>query len=213
MYRFRPRSALLSILSVLSLTPLMAQADAPIAVHGIVAATLGTLAFTHLEGNSPFKASIAGTDHASIRVLAGQDDPMSTARIAHRWDWKTALWQNNHLKLSGAWEVSVGQWQAPDRFADTSLTDIGLTPVFRLSSPSGQGFFVDYGVGAHYLSQTKIRGYDKSTQFQFGDTAAVGWQASDWSLAYRYLHVSNANIEVPNPSTDFHMIEAAYRYH
>ncbi|OYX04636.1 MAG: acyloxyacyl hydrolase, partial [Thiotrichales bacterium 32-46-8] len=40
----------------------------------------------------------------------------------------------------------------------------------------------------------------------------LGWENQQFRLGYKYLHVSNANIEIPNPSTDFHFVELGYRF-
>jgi opacity protein-like surface antigen len=84
--------------------------------------------------------------------------------------------------------------------------------MFKLKQDASSPWYAEVGVGAHYLSNVRIKDYSKSTQFQFGDQFGLGWENDQFRVGYRYLHISNGNIETPNPATDFQTLEVGYRY-
>ena len=192
----------------------MAQADATFAVSGVVAATATAAVAGSLYGNSLTTVARSGIATQQISLLAGgdADGDMSSARLNYRLDPKQTFWKTADFALSASLEMSIGQWQADRKYRERSLTDVGLTPVFKIKSNENSPWYAEVGVGIHLLSQIDIKDYTKSTQFQFGDQFGLGWEHQQFRVGYKYLHVSNANIEIPNPSTDFHFIELGYRF-
>ncbi|MBD3767885.1 MAG: acyloxyacyl hydrolase [Gammaproteobacteria bacterium] len=191
-----------------------AQADAGIAVHGVVAATAGAAIVGSLYGNNLTDVARSGISKQQIGLLAGSDadGDMHSARLTYRIEPKKTFWKTKDFALSANLELSVGQWQADRKYKDRSLTDFGLTPIFKMKSHEKSPWYAEVGVGVHLLSQVDIKDYSKSTQFQFGDQFGLGWENQQLRVGYKYLHVSNANIEKPNPSTDFHFVELGYRF-
>jgi hypothetical protein len=189
-----------------------AHADAGLAVYGVVAATLGAGFGASIYGNGLANTAQSGIGKHQVSLMAGKDTDIDTARLAYRLEAKLPLWKTKDFALIGGLETSIGQWQADSKYPDRSLTDLGITPIFKLKRDEASPWYAEVGVGAHYLSNTRIKDYTKSTQFQFGDQLGLGWENHQVRLGYKYLHVSNGNIETPNPSTDFHMIELGYRY-
>ena len=192
----------------------MAQADATFAVYGVVAATATAAVAGSLYGNSLTTVARSGIATQQISLLAGgdADGDMSSARLNYRLDPKQTFWKTADFALSASLEMSIGQWQADRKYRERSLTDVGLTPVFKIKSHENSPWYAEVGVGVHLLSQVHIKDYSKSTQFQFGDQFGLGWENQQFRVGYKYLHVSNANIEIPNPSTDFHFVELGYRF-
>nr|MDA3806331.1 acyloxyacyl hydrolase [Thiomicrorhabdus sp.] len=90
---------------------------------------------------------------------------------------------------------------------------IGITPVFHYQ-PKNYRYtpFIEMGGGPHLLSDITIENDYKSTQFQFGSIFGLGVKNQDFEISYRYLHISNAGIEMPNPGTDFHNIHVGYYF-
>ena len=92
-----------------------------------------------------------------------------------------------------------------------------MTPVFRLQRhPFGATRIQPYleaGVGFHLLSEREIENIILSTSFQFG--IDVGWGLL-WGhdrrveLGYRFQHLSNAGIRLPNPGINFHLLYLGY---
>jgi len=192
--------------------PVVAQADAGLPLYAVVAATATAAALGNIYGNSTIDVFSSGVSKHQVSILAGSDTDIETARLAYRFDFNKAQWQTKNFVLSTSLEASIGHWQSPNRFAYRSLDDIGFTPMFKLKTDNNSPWYAEVGVGIHYLSDVRIKDYSKSTQFQFGDQFGIGWENSTFRVGYKYMHVSNGNIEIPNPSTDFNMIEVGYRY-
>lgn len=209
----RTKVQIVAALSAISLAP-VAQADAGFAVYGIVASWLAAGAAGSIYGNGLTNVATSGVGAQQISLAAGvdQDDHMNTARLAYRLDAKQALWKTDYMVLTAGLELSLGQWEADKRYANRHVTDFGITPMFKVKASENSPWYAEVGVGAHYLSDVKIKDYSKSTQFQFGDQFGLGWENEHFRLGYQYIHISNAEIETPNPSTDFHLIELGYRF-
>lgn len=192
----------------------IAQADASLAVYSVVAATASAAIAGSLYGNSLSDVARSGISKQQLSLLAGADadGDMNSARLNYRIEPKKIFWKTKDFALSANLELSIGQWQADRKYKDRSLTDFGITPVFKIKSHEKSPWYAEVGVGVHLLSQVHIKDYTKSTQFQFGDQFGLGWENQQFRLGYKYLHVSNANIEIPNPSTDFHFVELGYRF-
>lgn len=203
-----------SFLSLIALTslPLVAQADAGLPLYAVVAATATAAIAGNIYGNTTMDVVNSGVNQHQVSIMAGSDADIETVRLAYRLDFKKAQWQTKDFVLSTSLEASVGHWQSPNRYAYRSLDDVGLTPIFKIKTDASSPWYAEVGVGLHYLSNVKIRDYTKSTQYQFGDQFGIGWENKTFRVGYKYMHVSNGNIEIPNPSTDFNMVEVAYRY-
>lgn len=191
-----------------------AQAESEIApIYAIALASIASVTLGELKGNSVLATMTSATSKHQVSLLHGrQDDQLSISRLALRWEHSLPLWQTANWKVSSALEASYGYWQVPDRYHPNHNQDIGLTPLFKWQSTDWTHLYAEVGVGVHLLENTQIRNDDKSTQFQFGDQLALGWENNDLRVGYRYLHISNANIELPNPATDFHQLELGYRF-
>jgi hypothetical protein len=192
--------------------PLAAQADTGMQVYAIVAAALTAGIAGNIYGNSTTDVLSSGINKQQVSFMAGTDTDIETARLAYRFDFNKAQWQTKNFLLSAGLEASIGHWQSPSQYIYRSIDDAGIAPIFKLKTDTSSPWYAEVGVGIHYLSNTHIRDYSKSTQFQFGDQFGFGWENNQFRVGYKYMHVSNANIEIPNPSTDFNMIEVGYRY-
>jgi hypothetical protein len=192
--------------------PLSAQADASLMLNTIVIGAVTAAVAGNIYGNSTLDVFSSGINKHQVSVLAGNDNDLQLARLAYRLDFKQAQWQTKDFVLSTSLEASIGHWQTPNQYAYRSLDDIGLTPVFKIKADTSSPWYAEVGVGLHYLTDIHIKDYSKSTQFQFDDQLGLGWENDNLRIGYRFMHVSNANIALPNPSTDFNMIEIGYRY-
>lgn len=152
-------------------------------------------------------ANAGAADSASIEF--GSGDKTKLARIGVQWKWKNQWWRSNGTHIGGYWDVALGQWRA-DRFQSIpgnaqNLTEIGLTPVFRLQRDSLTGFYAEFGIGAHLLSEL----YDSndkrlSTRFQFGDHLGFGYVLqNNLDIGVKFQHFSNASIKKPNDGVEF----------
>jgi hypothetical protein len=114
-------------------------------------------------------------------------------------------------------EASLGAWQP--ELGDRGLYDLGVTPVLRLA-PEALGSrvirpFLEAGLGAHLLSNVSFSDLDLSTSFQFGSHLGLGVLLGGdgrWSLTYRFQHLSNASVKLPNPGIEFHILQLGLRF-
>ena len=72
--------------------------------------------------------------------------------------------------------------------------------------------YLELGGGPQLLSNVTIENEYKSTQFQFGSILGLGIKSNSYEIGYRYLHISTANLELPNPGTDIHGLHIAYKF-
>jgi len=68
------------------------------------------------------------------------------------------------------------------------------------------------GIGVAMMDESIVENRDKSSLFQFTDSIGFGVMKREWSLGYRFTHISNLNIKSPNPSIDLHQIMVSYRF-
>jgi lipid A 3-O-deacylase len=117
-------------------------------------------------------------------------------------------------------EASLASWRGYKPGVDNqTITDIGITPVFRLAQEEGPGMapYLEAGVlGMHLISPTSIySGRNFSTAIQFGDGLGFGISLGDhrqYDLGYRFQHLSNGDIKKPDNGVDFNQIHFAYRF-
>lgn len=145
---------------------------------------------------------------------AGQASRTGMARVAAQWSWPQRWLAGATWHLGGYWEVSAAQWRRETQPGERArLAEIGLTPVFRLQRNDFHGLYLEGGIGAHLISSTALGNKRFSSAFQFGDHLGFGYRfgaggAAD--IGYRYQHLSNADIKLPNNGIDFHQIRLQY---
>jgi len=151
-----------------------------------------------------------------VAVEIGNGDSTDMARIAIQYDWKQRWFQGANWHLGGYWDLGLGQWHrsaAANQNAD--ITEIGVTPVFRVQQNSLRGPYGELAIGAHFLSNTSIGDKHFSTSFQFGDHLGVGYRfgaKGAYDLSYRYQHLSNGGIKRPNSGMNFSQIRLQYHF-
>lgn len=108
------------------------------------------------------------------------------------------------------WEASVGGWRYRDaRGRNRNLADVGFGPVLRFRPFLDRGWFLEGGLGAHYLSDRYERhGNRFSTRLQFGSHLGVGYAFADGhgQITLRIQHLSNGGIKKPNPGVEFALL-------
>lgn len=175
---------------------------------------IGSLGYACIEGKGPCSLDPLNTERLTLSLDIGADNTTHNQRIALGADWHEALFENNRFKISGRWEVNVNRWySSKDHPQNKSGYIVGLTPVFNYTWKTGHiKPFLELGGGPQYLSDVTIENEFKSTQFQFGSILGLGIQTDRFEIGYRYLHISNANIELPNPGTDFHNLHLGLKF-
>jgi lipid A 3-O-deacylase len=163
-------------------------------------------------------AAMSMPSHAidGISIEGGRGDGTDMWRVGVQWEWNKRWFQGQNWHLGGFWDLAAGYWRrsaAPG--LNRSLTDIGLTPVFRLQSNDLQGLYLEAAIGFHLLSRTSLGDKRFSTRFQFGDHLGAGVRfgpGGRYDLGYRFQHLSNAGIKRPNHGINFHQVRFQYRF-
>jgi hypothetical protein len=121
--------------------------------------------------------------------------------------------------VGGYWDLNLGYWD--NRSAartNSSITEIGFTPVFRFQQNgiTGPSPYAELGVGFHFLSTTSVSTERQfGSSFQFGDLVGVGVRLGDkgqYDIGYRYEHLSNAGIKHPNQGINFNQVRFQYHF-
>jgi lipid A 3-O-deacylase len=85
-------------------------------------------------------------------------------------------------------------------------------PGLYLLTP-GKSFAIAGGIYPTYLGQSKFGTEDFGETFQF--TSEIGVNLNffrNWTMGYRFQHMSNAGIASANPGLNTHMLELGYRF-
>lgn len=177
---------------------------------------VGSLVYACTQEKAPCSTDHGlDTDKLSISLDHGVDGAASHVRLAVGADWKEAIYETDSWEMAGRLEGSIHSWQESTTTTkgDSGII-IGITPVFQYQ-PKGMEYtpFLELGTGPHFISQTNLAKEFKATQFQFGNILGLGIRNKDgFEIGYRYLHISNAGIEEPNPGTDFHNLHLGYKF-
>jgi lipid A 3-O-deacylase len=148
-------------------------------------------------------------------IQAGVAEQASAHAVGLTWDWRWAR-DTRWGTVTGYLETSLGQWRsrAPRQHGSAFVTQVGITPVFRLApSAGGPGWFQEIGIGANLLFPVYENQAKRfSTTFNFGDHFAIGRRFGKHEFALRIQHFSNAGIKRPNPGENFLQLRYAIRY-
>lgn len=132
-------------------------------------------------------------------------------RISLQNDLNKYIFDNNYKYLPSYYETSIGYWKGKN---NASLNSFSFTPIFRYRPAK---FFdvepyLEAGVGATYISKTKIESENFGIHFQFEDIVGIGFRFKNFDLSYRYMHYSNAGLSKYNSGVDFNVISISYRF-
>jgi hypothetical protein len=141
------------------------------------------------------------------------------ARVGLQWNWTTRIGLGADWHIGGYWDLGLAHWSndSPGR-TNSSLTDIGFTPVFRFqqTNPGALAPYLEAAVGAHLLSESSVSAERRlGTSFQFGSHFGAGLRFGPrraFDLSYRYQHLSNAGIKQPNQGINFHLLRFQYHF-
>ncbi len=154
---------------------------------------------------------VAAVDGMTVEYGGYDDDRSSMVGAGVQWQWSKRWFQGNGWHLGGYWDLSAARWERDP--TNAHLTDISLTPVFRLQGDGLQGAYFEGGIGIHLLSSTKLDDKRFGSAFQFGDHLGFGYRfgaRGAYDLGYRYQHLSNGNIKETNDGINFHQFRLQY---
>ncbi|MEA3404388.1 MAG: acyloxyacyl hydrolase [Pseudomonadota bacterium] len=177
---------------------------------------LGSLGMACYQGG---KAPCSLTPDIDINKLSfsydqGHDATLKHYRLALGADWLQDFYQSENFEITGRWEVNLNYWNSTlDNADQDDGYMLGITPVFHYTYKMNTlKPFIEMGGGPQLLSNDTVENEFKSTQFQFGSIFGLGIKNNQFEISYRYLHISNAGIAMPNPGTDFHNIHLGYHF-
>lgn len=171
--------------------------------------------FALLMGALLFSGNLYAVDTVFVEYGSGNTSDM--ARVGTGWDWDKQWFADGDWLVTGSWEAALGSWHGRSA-SGGNVTDIGVTPVFRLQQkqPSGVAPYFEGAIGLHLISPAAINGNRNfGSSFQFGDHLGVGVRFGErrqFDLAYRYQHLSNGGIKRPNNGINFSQIRFAYHF-
>jgi lipid A 3-O-deacylase len=150
---------------------------------------------------------------SSVSVGAGYTlhDQITVVRVSARRDSQYKVFENSTGWLSGYYEASVGYWNRDE----AEVGNVAFSPVFvyYFGSPDWKVQpYIEAGIGAALISETKIGDRNMTTAFQFEDRFGIGMRTKDIDLSFRYMHYSNASISLPNDGIDILIITVGYRF-
>lgn len=159
------------------------------------------------------RAQSAGLVPYGVFVQAGFGDQNTDAYLAGL-TWKVPpQYEFSSGWIGGFVEGALGRWHTGERDETTAWpTQISATPTLRFYPSMLSPWFAELGVGANYIVPLFRSGHKRfSTEFNFGDHAAVGGAFGRSEVSLRIEHFSNAGISHPNPGENFGQLRYAYR--
>lgn len=127
------------------------------------------------------------------------------------------IWSSNGDRWAASLQpvVEVGRLKYSGNRAGRDSLNYGSGGVnFRFSLP-GQNLtpYFEAGLGGALLSSTTLGPKSLSTRFQFTEWVGLGIDIGQhMSVAYRFVHFSNANIKRPNDGIDMQQIVLTARF-
>ena len=178
-----------------------------------IAGTLLSWGTAWLWGYTSLHKALKPGNGQRLALTGGLEKQTNLMQIIYGRDFSRALIARPSWQLTGHWEASLSGWRADSRQrAEQSGWILGLTPVLQYQLRTAWRPYVEFGIGLRYLSDIRIADQYKSTQFQFGDLTGMGAQWGNLQLGFRFLHISNAGIETPNPGTNYYTLKMDYRF-
>jgi lipid A 3-O-deacylase len=168
-------------------------------------------ALTHLFalvlGSAALCASqVAQAYGVTIGYAQGHPEQLHGYKIAADWAWDWKIWETQVGALNGYAELSLFHLDSESK-PYRSNQALSVVPMFRYTFANQHTVkpFVELGVGAAFLRQTRLAYRKLSTLFQFDDRLNIGLafgQRQQYEISVGYDHMSNANIKDPNCGID-----------
>ena len=216
---------LLTLIITLMLPSLSNALDRDITImRSSVAINLITKGFLMLQKDYDFSAQFRmDLDKLSISYMEGKEFNNARDRYIYNKSLsfnigvKENLYENEYLSITIDNEFIITKWQSkktisinPNGYIFTIKPMIIYT--FKKLKISTYHLYAEAGSGISYMDNSVVEDRQKSTQFQFSDSLGFGIKSKKYILGYRFTHISNLNIQTPNPSIDFHQFRFSYRF-
>ncbi len=128
------------------------------------------------------------------------------AGLGLRWSWRSSALRGGGV-LSGATEVSVGQWSTvvgapPGAAAREHVVQWAVMPVARWRPQQGRSaWYLEAGLGLSLHDRTyRVERVHQGSRWNFQEELALGRSVGEGqALSLRLSHMSNAGLHKPNP--------------
>ena len=174
--------------------------------------------------------AVAGAQEAATAANAAKDRAACMERFEIGFRYSVSDHRNEEYfrkyelffnwTLPWAWRPASG-WVLASRmdFTGAALRAAGTTGFLGSVGPSlavrkkGWIIGIDLGISPAFLSEDRYGREDLSGHIQFLTHGGVTlFPIRHLSIGYAYQHISNANIQQPNPGLNMHNIEVSYRF-
>ena len=149
-------------------------------------------------------------DEVSIGIGESKDN-IHIYRLGGKINFESTWYKSDYGWFSGYYEASMHYWEK----GSEQIYGVAFSPVFVYYIGEKSDTFQPYveaGIGAAYISKTKINGRNMATHFQFEDRIGLGFKTGSYDFNARYMHYSNAGIKKPNDGIDIIMFTLAYKF-
>jgi len=153
-----------------------------------------------------------------VFVEYGHGNNVEMSRVGGMWKWDRSWLDEGDWNVTGFWEADLGRWRGErPRDDNQSITEIGITPVFRYAPKASSGTtpYLEGGfVGLHLISPAFVNTNRKfGSSFQFGNHVGFGVSLGEhrqFDVGYRFQHLSNGDIQQPNRGINFSELHLIY---
>lgn len=153
-------------------------------------------------------AKSAVADSAALAFSLGKaNDGINVYRVAWHKSWSGRWFVSDNGELTGFHAISLNRWQG----GGDAINAIAYSPVFVYRANTAPITYLKFGVGAAWLSDTRIQSRNLGSHFQFEDQLGLGWQWGRHDLSLAYMHYSNAGFTHPNDGIDSIVLAYAIR--
>jgi len=136
---------------------------------------------------------------------------MDIYRVSIKKDLNKYFFERRYNYLPQYYETTLSYWKG---HGSGSIKSISFSPMYRYDF--GQYYesipFIEAGVGISYASDVTLEGEDFGTHFQFENSIGFGFKFSEFDIAYRYVHYSNAGLDDNNSGADFSIISISFKF-
>ncbi len=148
---------------------------------------------------------------------AGGGEGVNIVRAGAQWDWEEDILEFLGFSLDAYLQFDYAKWQSTSDSSQVGANNsIGFTPVFRFKRRTDWAtIYLDTSIGVALVSSTQINDSGFGSNFQFTDSLSVGaffGARRQWGVGYKYNHMSNNSIKLPNNGINFHLVSVSYEY-
>lgn len=179
-----------------------------------IISTLTGWLITSINRKNPVEEAIKIEKNSHIFGFSqGSENKNTFNQLYYGKKIKTPIRISRKVELHGHWELGIDTWKSSINQSDTPHGEIlRAIPIYSLHPTTDPKLspYMEFGIGLSYLSSSKIENTEKSSQFQFIEHLGAGLYFKQFKIGYRFTHISNGGLSLPNPATDIHSLNISY---